>query len=1804
LAQDLKLTITADLGQAEKALNKLKNDAQSAGDAGAKALGRLESSVKGVNAAANTAALNKYERQLQQLNATTGRMEASFASATSGLAKFAATLGGLEAARRGVTSFIEMADEATRLDGRLKLVTSSTAEFNTVQKALFDISQRTRSELGANVELYTRSSQALKQLGATSQQTLQLTETLNQAFSISGATGSEASSSIIQLSQALASGTLRGEEFNSIAEQGPRIMQALADALGKTRGELRGLAEGGQLTSKLVFDALLSQAPKIAAEFGKVPRTVGQAMTQLGNDMLRVVGQTNNATGATNKLTSEIDRLRALVNTGGFGDAMVATVTSVVSFMNDIGSTVNQINGYVNDTNAAINQVGQEFNTALSYVNSATQEFQNFFTTTNDSAKLFPETWQEALSSFQKIVADAVTEAVGRLTAIPSAGKAAYDAFLAAWQNLPSALGGVVILAAKQALVSIEEMVDGAVSLINNAINSINNAVGSSIPLLGSVVGSVSGYISELASESAAVAGKNFIDVFSKSFSDNQATAQAKAKEFFNAMGLQTANDKNVVDGVNKIVDLYGQAKDAAISFFDTPAKAVETTRIAFNEGITKPSKEAAKALKEAESAKKALFSEADAAVEEFFPFETAQKEAQRLTALINDTTNGLSDLQRQALGSKIEKNFSDLLPKFEGANQELTKYGDTVDDTREKLIDFQDIGESLFDTLNEGLSKGEGLLKSFANTFAKIANQLASQAFGKLFGGMFGNPSQTTGIGGQGASASSIATAIGNAVGGSNRTSPTESLERSVVPAFKNASTSFQAAAKAIRTIESGSAAGNYSAIGPATRTGDRALGAYQMMGANLPQWSREAIGREVGKTEFLKSVELQDKIFEHRFGGYMAKYGPEGASRAWFAGEGGMRNLAAKDVVGTSVLGYNSKFSSLYNQHGGGQPYRSTGSIDERETLRQGVSSGVIDAQKKIATGQAGVSNGSSGSDPWAGLRGGTSGAKTGSASSGGGLFGGMNGMTGAGSILGVQYPAFSAMGGISAGLGGFGSGYSSGSPVSGGLTGGLSGFMAGGPVGGIIGLGAGILGGVLGGRAQRKAAHQEAAKKWEEMRPAYEAFDQSLSGEGVGNLRSSIGDMWGQLSSFMETGGAAWKMGKGNSSAQFASTGTKMFAKWQSEINEFRDGFSYMLEDLTGGQGLEGAFAKGRSQVKVLDEQVKGFIDDVEVAFGSNDIGIPTSAAYDQMSKDTEAMRLEQVAKAKKAAGEYALTMLYSAETTTDMQNTLDSFKGTAAGLQPVLERLGWSAEEASKAISERLNQAIANLSKEFVEGFEAQINDLKGVGYLNDIKDLFESRDTSLSDAALLGVDPKVVNEWFTLAAQEVVNGAELTGDAFNELVTKFPELNGVVKEFGTVVTRTAAELKTAISSYDDRYFAATNNSSLAQFERQAQKEREAELAAGGAAMVQLEKTLDAERAKILNDGYKSFLDSRLSQAISDRASAEGDLRSAYEESSNHLESFSKQVKDFLTGLRLGDTSPLSGQEKVLEAQRIFRETQSKALSGDKTAQEELVSVSQDYLDASREYYASSDAYFASFNEVEAALKSADVKATTQLDQLKAQVSSLISIDTGVKSVAEAIAALQKAIETQAKAQGLVDGGRSFGLNPERNRLIDAGVKSLGLNYTGNYGMTNGVDQFYEWRKNLPTEQLRAVEGVINQYIGINRQNGGPIPKAYAMGGTIINGQYNRDSVMAKLAGGEHITRAPSNNTKTQGMLDYINRTGTLPNSNDNSRMDGVERRLDRVIQTLAFGFNTSVGAIEQGNMIAASQTETAKLMNSR
>ncbi len=206
-----------------------------------------------------------------------------------------------------IRKLVEWADAATLLDARLRIVSRSSEEYANAGGLVLDIAQRTRSELNSTANLYARLSSALKDTGASQSEVARLTETINKAFVVSGASAGEAAAAITQLSQGLASGTLRGDEFNSVAEQAPVIMDALAKQLGVTRGELRAMAEDGRITADLVRTALAGAADEIDAKFAQIPPTIGGAFTQLNNALQSTVGWFNEAGGASSLVVRGIN---------------------------------------------------------------------------------------------------------------------------------------------------------------------------------------------------------------------------------------------------------------------------------------------------------------------------------------------------------------------------------------------------------------------------------------------------------------------------------------------------------------------------------------------------------------------------------------------------------------------------------------------------------------------------------------------------------------------------------------------------------------------------------------------------------------------------------------------------------------------------------------------------------------------------------------------------------------------------------------------------------------------------------------------------------------------------------------------------------------------------------------------------------------------------------------------------------------------------------------------------------------------------------------------------------------------------------------------------------------------------------------------------------------------------------------------------------------------------------------------------------------------------------------------------------
>lgn len=200
-------------------------------------------------------------------------------------------------ALRAVQGITAIADEYTSMNNRLLTVTSSQKELNQTFNRLKDIAQETRVGLKGTVELFVRAKKATQDLGISQDELFKFTTTLNKGLVLSGATAKEANAALIQLSQGLASGVVRGDEFRSISEQLPFLLDILAKQLGVARSELKSMAAQGAITAKVFVDAVNAASGEIESGFAATTVTMGQAFVQLRNSFVDFVGKVNEGTG-------------------------------------------------------------------------------------------------------------------------------------------------------------------------------------------------------------------------------------------------------------------------------------------------------------------------------------------------------------------------------------------------------------------------------------------------------------------------------------------------------------------------------------------------------------------------------------------------------------------------------------------------------------------------------------------------------------------------------------------------------------------------------------------------------------------------------------------------------------------------------------------------------------------------------------------------------------------------------------------------------------------------------------------------------------------------------------------------------------------------------------------------------------------------------------------------------------------------------------------------------------------------------------------------------------------------------------------------------------------------------------------------------------------------------------------------------------------------------------------------------------------------------------------------------------------
>ncbi|WP_375338886.1 tape measure protein [Enterobacter hormaechei] len=319
---------------------------------------------------ADTAQLLRADKQVRDV---TDGMEGGFKRADKAASSLTSSFGSLSRIATSLMAILSVqqvsqyADAWTTLNNKLANAIRPNEQLLDVTERVFNITQQTRSSLDATATLYARLERGTRQYNTSAEDLAKLTTIINQGFVVSGATAQEAENAIIQLSQGIASGVLRGEEFNSVAEQGSRLMVALADSMGVGIGELRQMAAAGKLTTDVVVNGLLSQGVTIGNEFANTTTTISQALQVAGNNITKFFGE--NSTVKTGTAIFNDAVIGVSENIGAL--SAILTATAAVMGGRYVGALTMATAAKVKAAVAARNQSAAEMQAAQAAANKA-----------------------------------------------------------------------------------------------------------------------------------------------------------------------------------------------------------------------------------------------------------------------------------------------------------------------------------------------------------------------------------------------------------------------------------------------------------------------------------------------------------------------------------------------------------------------------------------------------------------------------------------------------------------------------------------------------------------------------------------------------------------------------------------------------------------------------------------------------------------------------------------------------------------------------------------------------------------------------------------------------------------------------------------------------------------------------------------------------------------------------------------------------------------------------------------------------------------------------------------------------------------------------------------------------------------------------------------------------------------------------------------------------------------------------------------------------------------------------------------
>lgn len=279
--------MTAPLRSIHRAMNLALNSFESMQTASGRAVDTRSFQTAREELARMGAQLEEVENQTRRTGGAAESMKSKFMHA-------AAAVG----AALSIKNIIGLADAMTQTEARLNLITGDLEKTAALQDQIMASANRSRASYQSTADAVAKMGIMAKDAFNNTDELVAFTELINKQFTITGASVAGQEAAMMQLTQAMASGVLRGEELNSIFEQAPTIIQTIADHLGVSVGEIRAMAAEGQITAQVVKEAMLSSADEINAQFSAMPYTFAQVWTMMQNILLEAFGPLIQVIGA------------------------------------------------------------------------------------------------------------------------------------------------------------------------------------------------------------------------------------------------------------------------------------------------------------------------------------------------------------------------------------------------------------------------------------------------------------------------------------------------------------------------------------------------------------------------------------------------------------------------------------------------------------------------------------------------------------------------------------------------------------------------------------------------------------------------------------------------------------------------------------------------------------------------------------------------------------------------------------------------------------------------------------------------------------------------------------------------------------------------------------------------------------------------------------------------------------------------------------------------------------------------------------------------------------------------------------------------------------------------------------------------------------------------------------------------------------------------------------------------------------------------------------------------------------------